>query len=210
MPKVTEEHRTARKQEIVGAALRLFARQGFQATSMADIIAESGLSAGAIYGHYSGKDELIRTAIAELLDLKALTDETSEEGVIPPGQMMRRFLEAIEAEMGDLSLLVQVWGQAVLDPAARESTNHIVIQLQAIYREYLTRWYRDGLGLDEKAAKAAATKFAPLHVGIVQGYILQYSLYTGFDREAYFAAATELQPSPQVPGRARTPKKENS
>jgi AcrR family transcriptional regulator len=195
MPKVTEEHRTARKQEIVRAALRLFARQGFQATSMADIIAESGLSAGAIYGHYSSKDELIRFAITEFLHLRGLGAAAAAEGsAIPPGEMMRRFVGNIEAEMGDLSLLVQVWGQAVLDPTARDSTNQIVEQLQSIFADYLARWYRDGLGMDAAAADAAALRFAPLHVGIMQGYILQSSLYTDFDREAYFAAATELRP----------------
>jgi AcrR family transcriptional regulator len=195
MPKVSEEHRTARKQEIVRAALRLFARQGFQATSMTDIIAESGLSAGAIYGHYKSKDELIRFAITEFLHVRGLGAAAPEQGgAIPPGEMMRRFVGNIESEMGDLSLLVQVWGQAVLDPTARDSTNQIVEQLQSIYGDYLARWYRDGLGMDPKAADAAALRFAPLHVGIMQGYILQNSLYTGFDREAYFAAATDLRP----------------
>ena len=56
MPKVSEEYRTARRSEIARAALRCFARKGFDATSMADIIAESGLSAGAIYGHYKSKN----------------------------------------------------------------------------------------------------------------------------------------------------------
>ena len=50
MPKVSEQHREARRDQIVDAALRCFSRKGFQRTSMADIIAESGLSAGAIYG----------------------------------------------------------------------------------------------------------------------------------------------------------------
>ena len=47
----------------------MFARKGFQATSMADIIAESGLSAGGIYGLYKSKEDLIQVAIAELLEL---------------------------------------------------------------------------------------------------------------------------------------------
>ena len=58
MPKVTEAYRTARRDEIIESALRCFAAKGYQRTSMADIIDESGLSAGAIYGHFSGKKEL--------------------------------------------------------------------------------------------------------------------------------------------------------
>src|SRR6187431_576833 len=59
MPRVSQEYRDARRDEIADAALRCFARTGVQRTSMADIIAESGLAAGAIYGHFASKQELI-------------------------------------------------------------------------------------------------------------------------------------------------------
>jgi AcrR family transcriptional regulator len=194
MPKVTEEHRTARRQEITRAALRLFARQGFQATSMADIIEESGLSAGAIYGYYASKNEITHTAISELLDIPSLSITVDGSAPIPPGEVMRRFVTTIESETGDLSLLVQVWGQAVLDPTAREATDHIGNQLRSIYRRYLSRWYRDGLGMDAGAAEKAADRYAPVHLGIMQGCIVQTALFTDFDREEYFAVANELQP----------------
>ena len=59
MPKVTDEYRIAKREEIADAALRAFRRKGFQGASMADIIAESGLSAGAIYGHFASKGDII-------------------------------------------------------------------------------------------------------------------------------------------------------
>ena len=62
MPKVTAEHRAARRQQILEAAWITFARNGFHATSMADIIAESGLSAGAVYGYFRNKEDLIQQA----------------------------------------------------------------------------------------------------------------------------------------------------
>jgi hypothetical protein len=48
----------------ISTAQRCFTRNGFQATSMQDIFAEAGLSASAVYSHFTGKDEII-TAIAE-------------------------------------------------------------------------------------------------------------------------------------------------
>ena len=60
MPKVTEEHRLAKHDEILDAALRAFSRKGFQATSMAEIIAESGMSAGAIYRYFASKADIVR------------------------------------------------------------------------------------------------------------------------------------------------------
>ena len=42
MPKITDAHRESRRDQILDAALACFAERGFQATSMADIIAASG------------------------------------------------------------------------------------------------------------------------------------------------------------------------
>src|SRR5689334_16492171 len=64
MPKLKPETMAARRDEILQAAAACFARQGFHQTTIADVIAESGLSAGCIYGHFAGKEELIQ-AIGE-------------------------------------------------------------------------------------------------------------------------------------------------
>ena len=59
MPKVSEAHLEGRKDQIMEAATRRFAEGGFHATSMADIIEASGLSAGSVYRYFKSKDELI-------------------------------------------------------------------------------------------------------------------------------------------------------
>ncbi len=86
MPKVTEEYRVARRDEIADAALRAFRRKGFQATSMAEIIAESGLSAGAIYGHYPSKDAIIVDVASRVVGNRILDVErlARTEPLAPP------------------------------------------------------------------------------------------------------------------------------
>jgi AcrR family transcriptional regulator len=59
MPRITSEHWSANRDQIIAAARRCFARQGFHGTSMPDIAAEAGLSTGAPYRYFSGKQELI-------------------------------------------------------------------------------------------------------------------------------------------------------
>jgi TetR/AcrR family transcriptional regulator, transcriptional repressor of aconitase len=59
MPKVSQAHLDARRQQIVDAARARFASHGFARTSMADIVAESGLSNGAIYRYFTSKDEIV-------------------------------------------------------------------------------------------------------------------------------------------------------
>jgi AcrR family transcriptional regulator len=64
MPRIKPERKAERRAEIVAAARRCFARHGFHRTTLQDVFAESGLSAGCVYNYFKSKDELIR-AIAD-------------------------------------------------------------------------------------------------------------------------------------------------
>lgn len=49
---------------IEAAALAVFVRRGFTATTIRDIASEAGLSIGALYNHYKGKAELFSAVVA--------------------------------------------------------------------------------------------------------------------------------------------------
>lgn len=61
-PNVSAERRA----QIIRAALACFMRKGYNNTTMNDIVAESGLSKGAIYWYFESKDDLLRSAILAL------------------------------------------------------------------------------------------------------------------------------------------------
>jgi len=58
-PRVTREGKTKTRERILDSAEALYLRNSFSETSMNDIVAESGLSKGAIYNHFKSKEELI-------------------------------------------------------------------------------------------------------------------------------------------------------
>ena len=58
MPKVSEEHRTRRRDEILEAARRCFARYGYEGATVARLEQESGLSRGAIFNYFPSKEDL--------------------------------------------------------------------------------------------------------------------------------------------------------
>ena len=62
MPKVTEAHSAARRQQIIDAAYRCFARKGFHQTTMREIYEEASLSPGAIYHYFPSKDAIIQAS----------------------------------------------------------------------------------------------------------------------------------------------------
>lgn len=56
MPKVSDAHLEARREQILDAAEACFSREGFHQTSMQDICREAELSPGAVYRHFSSKE----------------------------------------------------------------------------------------------------------------------------------------------------------
>ena len=60
--KKSDQSASTRKAILVAAA-SCFAEKGYSACSMRDIAERSGVSKGAIYGHFSGKEQLFRTII---------------------------------------------------------------------------------------------------------------------------------------------------
>ncbi len=57
-PIVSEEYKERKRQEILRSAHACFARKGFEAATVNDIVAHSGLSKGAIYNYFKSKDEI--------------------------------------------------------------------------------------------------------------------------------------------------------
>jgi AcrR family transcriptional regulator len=61
VPKVSEEHRTARREEILDAARRCFGRYGYEGATVARLEEETGLSRGAIFNYFANKEDLFLT-----------------------------------------------------------------------------------------------------------------------------------------------------
>lgn len=62
MPRTPEENdriRQASKEKIRAAAMELFIKQGYYATSISDIAKQAGISKGLLYNYYKGKEELL-------------------------------------------------------------------------------------------------------------------------------------------------------
>jgi AcrR family transcriptional regulator len=75
-------HRPSRRNELVRAAVRVFARNGYTESSVEDVADEAGVVPTAIYYHFGNKDELLHQA------LKSAMDEFSEhiQRVRPEGE----------------------------------------------------------------------------------------------------------------------------
>lgn len=60
-----EERRETTRAALLSAARRLFLARGYAETSTAQILAEAGVSKGALYHHFRAKEDLMRAIFAE-------------------------------------------------------------------------------------------------------------------------------------------------
>jgi TetR/AcrR family fatty acid metabolism transcriptional regulator len=70
----------ARREQIVGAATRVFAEKGFRRATTREVAREAGVSEGTIYNYFEGKDALLM-AILEGLNETERRAEDFEEGM---------------------------------------------------------------------------------------------------------------------------------
>lgn len=169
MPKLSEERQQERREQIVDAALRCFARQGMAGTSMADIIAESGLSAGSIYSHFSGRAELIRFASATRLGTaldqldaarQAMTD------VVTPEDCVTMYLSHVQIATGQARMLVQIWAECLRDDELGELVQGNLARIGAWVRDCLRPW------AEQQARGRCVEEIVDVHAEIVVARIL--------------------------------------
>jgi TetR/AcrR family transcriptional regulator, transcriptional repressor of aconitase len=164
MPKVSEEHLQRRRQQILDAAKTCFATKGFHSTSMQDIFAASGLSAGAVYRYFPSKTDLILAISKESVEdvLASIACESAPGGVAAVLAVLGSRL-AEDRMLGKISPIApQVWAGATRDPeiatAARDLIETLTARVQALLPE----------GTPPQAAK--------LIVATLQGFVIRQAV----------------------------------
>jgi AcrR family transcriptional regulator len=137
VPRVSEAHLAARRQQILDAARACFLRNGFHATSIQDVIAEAGLSVGAVYRYFPSKTELI-SAIADqfVSQVEVALSALAADESIPLPEAMDRAVDLMEHNLGDdgiMRLAVQLWAEALRDPAIGAFVSGVYNGLRATF-----------------------------------------------------------------------------
>ncbi|HEY0240334.1 MAG TPA: TetR/AcrR family transcriptional regulator [Friedmanniella sp.] len=182
---MSDAHRAARREQIAEAALQVLSRKGSD-TSIAEIVAECGLSAGAIYGNFENKAELARYIAGQLLHRRIGTlDEAVSDGrVRTPVEVLRLFMGLHRAPK-DLSVLLQFWGEATVDPHL-----HTVFRLRAEeLRDAFGRALGPWVAAQPDGDDELRSRTAQLCMIMCQGYLANSALFGWMTGEEYLAAA---------------------
>jgi AcrR family transcriptional regulator len=205
MPKVTQEHVDARRRQILSAALRAFARQGFHRATMQDIFREAELSPGAVYSYFTGKDELIAAIIGEMMGFVGetadlFTEPTPEGRLRRPGEALVEVIERYQAlQLGTVEERARIFphlvGEQQRNPQLNAAVRAGIERLRAGFED-LARAAQERGELDP-ALKPE--HFARLCISLLQGLLLQLAVYgDAIDIDGYARAATALIDQPPV------------
>jgi AcrR family transcriptional regulator len=176
MPKVTSEYRQARRDEIAQAALRSLRKHGVSSTSIAQIVEESGESAGAIYNHFRNKAELAQYIAGTLLSDHISTFERVEarQGSLTPLEAMKRLLVVAQDPEVPHDVILQFWGETSNDDGLRDAIQATVARLRRAFALSIRDWAQRRT-VDGDAA-ALATRTAAVMVMVCQGYIARAAI----------------------------------
>ncbi len=158
--------------QIVQAAIRVLARQGYAHTSLMDIAREAGMSKGAVHYHYPTKEALIQ----EVLETACDAVQKRTLAAWPTGdafQGLRKSLEtlwAVRAERSDEALVVaDLIAQALYDDNLRPRLADFYRLAAAQIAEHLGKEL-DAVGIQPKIPMSILPR---LVIGLLDGLVMQ-------------------------------------
>ncbi|MGX1883033.1 TetR/AcrR family transcriptional regulator [Streptomyces sp. NPDC055287] len=189
MARVSQEHLDARRRQILDGATRCFARNGFHATSMQDILREADLSAGAVYRYFRSKEELIQAIAGEVFgEVRAAFESASRLSPPPPPHdlvaeviskiLMERRVPGVEGAVFP-RLVLQVWTETLRDEGLAELLRTGYGDIRVVWGRIVAAYREAGMMSDDVPADHVARTM----IAIAQGFIAQQALFGEVDAE---------------------------
>jgi AcrR family transcriptional regulator len=192
---VTQQYVQRRRREILDAAWTCFARDGFHATTMDDVIATAGVSSSVVYRWFRGKDELVAACVAEAVQggVDELQLTLCVDPPVPLSEAVERVVSAMLARTArgdqDLSALaIQAWTEALRNADIHHLVGSLYGQIRAGLAELIRRHLAAGTAPPEIDPEAAAQ---PLFA-LIPGFLVQRLLLGADHPHDYARAAAAL------------------
>jgi AcrR family transcriptional regulator len=143
-PKVNQQIRDERKEQILAAAAQVFARNGYVGTRIDDIAAVAGISKGLIYHYFGGKEEIFNTLIE---GAARGTVRLYQEAFALPGsaaERLRWLIDQVIAGLAEQPHMFMVVLQAFVSDAVPQEARDLVSTLVAEIGSIVTRFIAEG------------------------------------------------------------------
>jgi len=200
MPRISEERLEARREQILDAARACLLEHGLEAVSMEMIIARSGLSTGAVYRYFKGKDEIIGAAAAASASEigAAVAPILINPSARPPAQLVEELLAAwvdysrsgvgAAAGVDRMPAALHGWSYAQTDPQLKATLQASLRGFRAACVPLIKQWQADGV----VAAGVEPDAVAQLLLSISLGFAVQRALTGDAEVQAHADALAAL------------------
>lgn len=135
-PKVVED----RREQIIGAAMRVFAQKGFTKSTNKDVAREAGITPGLIYYYFESKEALLKAVLEERSPLHVVATITPEMLELPPAVFMpmliKRVLDLVEGEQF-LNIIRVILPEVLHNPEIAPLLNSFAQRVLAFINNYL-------------------------------------------------------------------------
>ncbi|MEV0688219.1 TetR/AcrR family transcriptional regulator [Nocardia sp. NPDC050378] len=183
-------HRPSRRQEIIEAAIAVFAREGISA-SIAEVAKESSMSQASIYYHFKNKPELFTACVSEV-SRRIMNATSSHE---PPDTFLHT-KEAVDIvwtwaeHHREEAKLLYVW--AVAGPPEAKAVRH---RFEEYYVRKVRRRMRRFSGstpLDHAVERLASRTYMTLAITVAEAWVDGHPLGGTLDQRRIAAALAEI------------------
>ena len=169
-PKVVED----RREQIIDAAMRVFAQKGFSNATNKDIAREAGITPGLIYYYFESKEALLYAILEARSPLKLVSSFPVQALALPPDQFLplfiRQVLDIIEGE--DFIGLLRVMIPELLHNPARFA---LPLSLFPRLFAFLEKYFEARVANGELRPLDASLTVQTL-IGSVMGFVLRRQL----------------------------------
>ena len=198
--------RAETRRRIIDAATTVFAREGIAATSLNDVAAEAGLTKGAVYSNFTGRDDLVLTIMEEHIvermdratrvfaELADLDEATAEAGT--------RLLEGIDSDATWHRLLLEYWGLAMRNPTVHTG----LAERRARLREAVTTAITKAAALHGVDLPLAPEHLAVVVLALSNGLAVERGVDPDAVPPTLFGDVLKLLVTPNAAGSAARPR----
>jgi len=144
--------RQQRKEEtrsrILEAGYRVFARRGYAAATVEEITTECGIAKGALYGHFTGKEDLFRTILVEHVRRRATETGAQLRPDLPLRESVLHIAESswstCQTDPAWSPLFMELTALASRETWARETLGALFDHCSGALARFLSDAKRDG------------------------------------------------------------------
>lgn len=132
------EIREARREEILSAAIRVFADKGFAGAKISEIAAEAGLSHGLVYHYFDSKEAILSAIVGSMIcQLEADMELTHARAVDRIRHVIERRCAELAGPIDPTRLVMQAVLQGSLPDEAKAELHAHFARLSARFREWI-------------------------------------------------------------------------